>query len=242
LRFDVLEGIGIWCTLLAEYVFAVQHCPDRLVSQTGASCVTEQCGFSESVIVRGGKGVVQILKLTGNGIPQGWLTLEEAVLHYAAGEVAWELGQEIATLHGGHNAVSGLRSQITVNSIIGVRGFGKVNPFDVIPLLTNDKLFRRDKFHCAYCGDHLHANELEREHIVPLSRGGRDGWMNVVSSCRPCNQRKGNRLPHEINMPLVYMPYVPSLWEDMILRNRRILTDQMEFLAANLPRGSRLMA
>jgi hypothetical protein len=38
------------------------------------------------------------------------------------------------------------------------------------------------------------------------------------------------------------MPYVPSLWEDMILRNRRILTDQMEFLAANLPRGSRLMA
>ena len=184
--------------------------------------------------------MVQILKLTGNGIPQGWLTLEEAVLHYAAGEVIWELGAEVATLHGGYNAVSGRRSQITVNSIVGVAGFGKVNPFDVVPLLTNDKLFRRDKFHCAYCGDHLHANELEREHIVPLSRGGRDGWMNVVSACRPCNQRKGNRQPHEINMPLVYTPYVPSLWEDMILRNRRILTDQMEFLSAHLPRGSRL--
>ena len=94
--------------------------------------------------------VVQILKLTGNGIPQGWLTLEEAVLHYAAGEVIWELGQEIATLHGGNNAISGLRSQITVNSIIGVAGFGKVNPFDVVPLLTNDKLFRRDKNICGY--------------------------------------------------------------------------------------------
>ena len=186
--------------------------------------------------------MVQILKLTGNGVPQGWLTLEEAVLHYAAGEVTWELGQEVATLHGGHNAVTGLRSQITVNSIIGVAGFGKVNPFDVVPLLTNDKLFRRDKGHCAYCGDHFHASDLEREHIVPLSRGGRDGWMNVVSSCRPCNQRKGNRLPHEINMPLAYTPYVPSLWEDMILRNRRILADQMEFLSANLPRGSRLTA
>lgn len=184
--------------------------------------------------------MVQILKLTGNGIPQGWLTLEDAVLHYAAGEVIWELGTEIATLHGGNNAISGLRSQITVNSIIGVAGFGKVNPFDVVPLLTNDKLFRRDKNVCGYCGAHHHAADLEREHIVPLSRNGRDAWMNVVSSCRPCNQRKGNRLPHEINMPLIYAPYTPSLWEDMILRNRRILTDQMEFLAANLPRGSRL--
>ena len=37
-----------------------------------------------------------------------------------------------------------------------------------------------------------------------------------------------------------FPPYIPSLWEDMILRNRTILTDQMAFLAANLPRGSRL--
>jgi hypothetical protein len=186
--------------------------------------------------------MVHILKLAGNGIPQAWLTLEEAVLHYAAGEVAWELGQELATLHGGHNAVTGLRSQITVNSIIGVSGFGKVNPFDVVPLLTNEKLFRRDRNVCAYCGEHFHASELEREHIVPLSRAGRDTWMNVVASCRPCNQRKGSRLPHEIGMPLAYAPYTPSLWEDMILRNRRILADQMEFLSANLPRGSRLTA
>ena len=41
-------------------------------------------------------------------------------------------------------------------------------------------------------------------------------------------------------MPLIYAPYIPSLWEDMILRNRTILTDQMAFLSANLPRGSRL--
>jgi hypothetical protein len=33
---------------------------------------------------------------------------------------------------------------------------------------------------------------------------------------------------------------VPTLWEDFILRNRRILADQMEFLTAHLPRNSRL--
>ncbi|MDO9612115.1 MAG: HNH endonuclease, partial [Serpentinimonas sp.] len=52
----------------------------------------------------------------------------------------------------------------------------------------------------------------------------------------------GNRTPEQARMPLLYTPYVPSLWEDFILRNRRILADQMEFLAARLPRHSRLHA
>jgi 5-methylcytosine-specific restriction endonuclease McrA len=86
------------------------------------------------------------------------------------------------------------------------------------------------------------VDELTREHIVPLSRGGRDHWMNVVTSCRGCNHHKGNRLPEEANLDLLYAPYIPSLWEDFILRNRRILEDQMEFLMAHLPRGSRLQA
>ena len=184
--------------------------------------------------------MLQILKLTVSGLPQEWLTLEEAVLHYATGQVLWEAGREIATLHGGHNAISGMRSEVRVNSIIGVNGMGEVNPFDIVPSLSNSKLFQRDRGVCGYCGDQFSASALEREHIVPLSRGGRDHWMNVVASCRPCNQKKGARLPEEAAMPLIYAPYVPSLWEDMILRNRTILSDQMAFLVANLPRGSRL--
>jgi hypothetical protein len=184
--------------------------------------------------------MIQILKLTGSGIPQSWLSIEEAVLHYATDEVIWELGTEVATLHGGVNALSGMRSQITVNSIIGVAGIGKINPFDLVPSLSNSKLFQRDRGICAYCGTQHVYSELEREHIVPLSRGGQDTWMNVVASCRDCNRRKSAYLPHEVGMSLLYAPYVPSLWEDMILRNRRILSDQMQFLAAKLPRGSRL--
>ena len=186
--------------------------------------------------------MVNVLKLTAAGLPQAWLTLEDACLHYAKGEVMWELGAELATLRGGHNAITGLQSKITVNSIISVHGHTKINPFDIVPALTNSKLFARDRNVCAYCGDLVRLDHLEREHIRPLSRGGYDSWMNCVSSCHGCNQHKGNRYPHEVGMALVYAPYVPSLWEDMILRNRRILADQMEFLAANLPRSSRLTA
>ncbi len=66
--------------------------------------------------------------------------------------------------------------------------------------------------------------------------------MNVVTACRPCNHRKSHRTPEQAHMPLLYTPYVPSLWEDFILRNRRILADQMEFLMAHLPKSSRLHA
>ena len=97
--------------------------------------------------------MLQILKLTVSGLPQEWLTLEEAALHYATGQVLWEAGQEIATLHGGHNAISGRRSEVRVNSIIGVTGMGKVNPFDIVPSLSNSKLFQRDRGICGYCGD-----------------------------------------------------------------------------------------
>jgi hypothetical protein len=43
-------------------------------------------------------------------------------------------------------------------------------------------------------------------------------------------------------MPLIYAPYVPNRHEHLILQNRRILHDQMEYLMARVPRHSRLHA
>ena len=184
---------------------------------------------------------MKVLKLSAQGLPQSWISLEEAVIHYAAGDVRWESGAEVAVFHGGTNAITGDLSVITVNSIIGTRGVPNINPFDLKPSLTNAKLFARDRNICAYCGDHFHETELTREHIRPFGQQGMDHWMNVVTSCKSCNHRKGNRTPEQAHMPLLYAPYVPSLWEDFILRNRRILSDQMAFLMAHVPKTSRLM-
>ena len=51
--------------------------------------------------------VLKVLKLSAQGLPQSWISLEEAVLHYAADEVRWEMGAQVAVFHGGHNAVTG---------------------------------------------------------------------------------------------------------------------------------------
>ena len=184
---------------------------------------------------------MKVLKLSAQGLPQSWISLEQAVTHYAAGEVRWEIGAQVALFRGGHNAITGEQSQIAVSSIIGTRGVPNINPFDLRPSLTNTKLFTRDRNICAYCGGLFHEEDLTREHIVPFARQGLNHWMNVVTACRPCNHRKGPRTPEQARMPLLYTPYVPSLWEDFILRNRRILADQMEFLMAHVPRSSRLL-
>ncbi|RCX08986.1 HNH endonuclease [Extensimonas vulgaris] len=184
---------------------------------------------------------MKVLKLSAQGLPQAWISLEQAVLHYAADEVRWESGAQVALFRGGHNAVTGAQSVIAVNSIIGTKGVPDINPFNLKSSLTNAKLFARDRNVCAYCGGHFDEQDLTREHIVPLAQRGRDHWMNVVTACRACNHRKGARTPEQARMPLLYAPYVPSLWEDFILRNRRILADQMEFLLAHVPRSSRLL-
>ena len=183
---------------------------------------------------------MKVLKLSAQGLPQSWISLEQAVLHYAAHEVRWEVGEQVALFRGGHNAVTGEQSSIAVSSIIGTKGVPNINPFDLKPGLTNSKLFSCDRNVCAYCGNHFHEEELTREHIIPFAQNGKDHWMNVVTVCRACNHRKSSRTPEQARMPLLYAPYIPSLWEDFILRNRRILADQMEFLMAHLPKTSRL--
>ena len=183
---------------------------------------------------------MDVLQLDVSGRPQAWISAKDAAVLYASDGVAWTLGTSCQALRGGIQRSTGRQSTIAVHPIIAVRGSVPSRAWRIEPALTNPKLFTRDRHLCAYCGDVFHFDELTREHIRPVSRGGRDVWMNCITACRHCNGRKGNRTPEEARMTLLYLPYVPSLHEDMILRGRRILADQMEFLLASVPRNSRL--
>ena len=183
---------------------------------------------------------MDVLQLDISGRPQAWITPREAAVLYASDGVAWTLGNTFHVLRGGTQRSTGLQSRIEVHPIIAVRGAIPSRAWRQIPTLSNPKLFARDRYFCAYCGGRFHFDELTREHIAPVSRGGIDSWMNCITACRACNGQKGNRLPEEARMTLLFLPYVPSLHEDMILRGRRILADQMDFLLASVPSSSRL--
>ena len=184
----------------------------------------------------------EVLQLDVSGRPQAWMSVKEAATLYAADAVAWTLGEPFHLMRGGVQRSSGRRSEIALHPIIAVRGAVPSRAWRVAPALTNPKLFARDRHLCAYCGHRFAFESLTREHIVPVSRGGQDVWMNCITACRGCNGRKGSRLPEEARMSLLFAPYVPSLHEDMILQGRRILVDQMDFLLASVPASSRLHA
>jgi len=74
--------------------------------------------------------------------------------------------------------------------------------------ISRRALFARDGWRCVYCG--TTAGRLTLDHVVPKSRGGESVWENVVTSCAPCNLRKGNRLPHEVSMELHKKPRAPA--------------------------------
>jgi len=185
---------------------------------------------------------MDVLQLDVSGRPQAWLSARDAALLYATDEVAWTIGDPFVVLRGGIQRHSGLPSRLPLHPIVAVRGSIPNRAWRQEPALSNPKLFARDRQICAYCGHRFHVDDLTREHIVPVSRGGLDSWMNCITACRSCNGHKGNLMPDEAHLTLMYLPYVPSLHEDMILRGRRILADQMDFLLACVPRSSRLHA
>ena len=184
-----------------------------------------------------------ILRLDIAGRPQRWIPWQDAVILDAREMIAWTAGERTFTFYGGINRLSGCRSHATVNSIIAVRGhFRDAGDERLVPPLSNRELFLRDAHLCMYCGRQFPGHLLTRDHLVPLSRGGADCWSNVVAACRGCNHAKGSRTPDEAGMSLLAVPYVPNRAEYLVLSNRRILADQMEFLRKRFRRTSRLRA
>ena len=74
--------------------------------------------------------------------------------------------------------------------------------------ISRRALFARDGWRCVYCGSA--SGRLTLDHVIPRSRGGGSEWENVVTSCAPCNLRKGNRLLHEVKMELAHPPRPPA--------------------------------
>jgi len=182
-----------------------------------------------------------ILTLDQHGVPHRWVTWQAACVYVARDQIAWDAGDNLFTFHGGINRVTGERSELITSSIIAIRGkalSGKA--LHPIPPLSNRELFHRDRHICAYCAREFASQKLTRDHIKPVSQGGRDTWMNVVTACRPCNQTKSGRTPEQARMELVFAPYVPNKAEYLILCNRNILADQMDFLARHVPSQSRV--
>lgn len=182
----------------------------------------------------------RVLSLDAAGRIMDWISWQDAVCLYVRNAVSWTLGDPCLTIHGGNNRWTGRQSTIDLHPIIASTGHARGAALDPSPALSNIALFARDHGLCMYCGQHYPRSELTRDHVKPLAKGGEDSWANVVTACLHCNHRKGCRTPQQAQMPLLAIPYRPSWVEHLILSNRNILADQMDFLVSHLPKNPRL--
>jgi hypothetical protein len=52
------------------------------------------------------------------------------------------------------------------------------------------RVVRRDNHTCQHCGAHLKDNEVEFDHIIPVSKGGSSEEHNIRLTCFDCNRDK----------------------------------------------------
>ncbi len=79
--------------------------------------------------------------------------------------------------------------------------------------LSRRSIFARDQFTCQYCG--LVGKDLTLDHVIPRRMGGPSTWENLVTCCRRCNTKKGDRTLHQFGMALRKTPrrprYIPFI-------------------------------
>ena len=88
------------------------------------------------------------------------------------------------------------------------------------PKFSARGIWARDGGKCQYTGRPLRAGEGNIDHVVPRSRGGKTSWENCVLASKDVNSRKADRLPEEIGLRLLRLPYAPrELPSTMFIRN-----------------------
>src|SRR2546426_7861459 len=77
--------------------------------------------------------------------------------------------------------------------------------------LSRKNILLRDHNTCQYCGRVFAPQDLTLDHITPRSRGGDSAWDNLVTCCRSCNNRKGDRSAENSGMRLIKRPQAYNL-------------------------------
>jgi 5-methylcytosine-specific restriction endonuclease McrA len=123
---------------------------------------------------------------------------------------AFDDWRELSQMTADHPAgyVSTPTFRIAIPEVITLRSYDKLPIGDV--KFTRRNIYEHYGYSCCYCGRKFSTSDLNLEHVLPRSRGGKTDWANIVTSCMPCNLRKADRLPDEAGMKLLIKPTKPK--------------------------------
>src|SRR6185312_6692374 len=114
-------------------------------------------------------------------------------------EVVEESEQEVRTV----------RMTIKVPAVLRLLTYVPLTRKKQIVRFSRTNIFLRDNNVCQYCGNQFNKTHLTLDHVIPIVQGGKKCWENIVTACKPCNQRKGGRTPAQAGMNLIRKPKQP---------------------------------
>ncbi|TVU41579.1 hypothetical protein EJB05_15109, partial [Eragrostis curvula] len=109
--------------------------------------------------------------------------------------------------------------------------------------LSRKNIIYRDGFTCQYCSS---GENLTIDHVIPISRGGKWEWENLVAACSRCNSRKGQKTLEQANMKLLKVPKAPKEYDILAVpltktafrtlrRNQGLPEEWLQYLAKPSP-------
>jgi len=119
--------------------------------------------------------------------------------------------------------INSIRQRIAIPKVI------RYTKYDRIPKVTlrlsRKSIYERDKYTCYLCGEQFSEGKLSIDHVIPISRGGRNDWNNMATCCKNCNWKKEDKLLSELGIKPKFMPYKPQLSNIVKLKSSVIKYD-----------------
>lgn len=143
---------------------------------------------------------MKVLVLNRDYIPLMYCNMKRAVIlvYLNKAEIVRETGQVLRSIS----------ASLPIPAVIRLLG-RMARQFIPKVTYTRKNIHTRDNYTCQYCG--TKEAPLTLDHVLPVSRGGKSTWDNVVTACLSCNTRKANRTPEEAHMLLHKPPKKPTI-------------------------------
>lgn len=165
------------------------------------------------------------------------LNQDYTILHVCSWEKAISLVhiKQVATevdFYKDYKIKTGRRSY-NIPAVVALKKYVKHN-FVRKKKFSRATVYKRDSYHCQYCGVKKMGSELTLDHIVPKSKF-QDGenptyYENVVTACKPCNAKKADKSCADANMFPMQKPYTPKYYDIILADVKNIPNEWKPYL------------